>query len=908
MKRLVTLLTTIFCIAVLHAEVSKTLTMNEAGTLSTILTAGEKTSITELILSGPIDSRDFECMCDEMTVLANLDLEDAEIVAYSGFSWEPVYEAHEIPKDAFYDNKVLTSIVLPSGLESIGYSAFRACESLTELTILPAGLKSIGEYAFYQSKMLSGSLVFPEGLKSIGHDAFNYCEKLTGDLILPQSLTVLGYGAFSRCKGFDGVLVLSDSITSIGQNTFNGCSGLKGDLDLPSRLKSIGNYAFGSCSGLTGELEFSSELELIGDNAFYQCSGLIGELKFVSALESVGRYAFYNCTGLNGVVDFSAGLVALGDNAFWGCAGLTGVIFGDDLKEIGGYVFYGCEGISGTLSFPEGLESIGRMAFYGITGVDCVKMNNAVPVTLLDNTFSEEVIFVPAEAKAAYESANYWKNYTIIEEEVSLTLDVETPGTLVTMISDAGLNVNLVTHLTLTGTINDADFKILREKMPLLFSLNLEGLENTSLPDGAFSENTTLTYVVLPSVLDTLGADVFNECISLSMPLVFPNGLMTIGASAFAGCKGMFGEVEFPLSLVSVEGSAFSQCENLRGDLNLPEGLLSLGGFAFYNCKGFSSVYIPESLQSIAYYAFYSMDNVQLVRCMSQAPPEVGSSCFNGIDMDVCRLEVPKGSLDTFSIAAEWEDFMNVYEIETPPESSYIKIQVTSGGIASKDGLVLTNGRVLAVEKEGSLTVDLVPKEGYLLKSVVFNETDYTHKVSDASFTTPSNNESGILSVVFERERVVVTILTTGSGVYVKDNVIAGSNREYDILAEVGLIIESVSLNGLDVTNDLVEGRIILSNILEDQTIVINPVDDISTKSVSLVASCNINAWTASGQLFVESDQIMVGLEVISLNGIVITQLNHASYSYVLEAPLSQVFIIRARLEDGRYENIKIAN
>lgn len=911
MKRITTLLMAMFCMILAHAQVSKILTMTEAGTLSSVLTADEKTSITELTVLGPIDTRDFVCMRDQIKLLSILNLENAEIMAYNGSGgtyYGSEYRAHEIPQESFYRNSVLRSVVLPSTLQFIGREAFGDCSALKEEIVLPAGLKSIEPFAFYDCEKLSGNMIFPEGLKSIGTLAFGACKKLTGGIILPKSLTTLGDGAFRYCTGFNGSLVLSDSLTSIEQSTFNQCYGLKGVLTLPPNLTIIGDDAFSGCSGLTGELQFSSELQSIGSRAFYDCSGLKGILNLPSNLTIVDEYTFQNCTGLEGVV-FSNNIKTIKNSAFRGCAGLKGNInFPEDIEVIEGYAFYGCTGITGALSFPEGIEEIGSSAFYDVTGVDNVKINGTTPLVLENRFIWEEVIFVPTGTKAAYESANYWKEHTIIEEEVNLTLDVKTPGTLVTLISEAGSSANLVTHLTLTGTINDADFTIMRKKMPLLFSLNLEGLKNTQLPEDAFTENKTLTYVVLPSVLDTIGAQAFNACKSLSFPLVFPDGLIHIASNAFSSCSGLFGEIEFPLSLASIGANAFNQCKNLSGDLKLPENLLSVGGSAFYYCKNISRLFIPESLQSIEYYAFNTMENIELVRCMSQAPPKIVESCFNGINMDECRLEVPMGSLDTFSIAEGWEDFMNIYEIETPAESAYIKMQVSKGGVASKDGLILTNGRVLAVAKDSSLTIHLESKDGYLLKSVMFNEVDYTNTVNENSFTTPSNNESGNLTVLFEKKSVVVTILTTGSDIHLKDNVIAGSDRTYDILAETGTLIESVKLNGTDVTNELKEGRMTLSNILENQTIVITPVGDISAKSTTLNANSDISAWTANGNLFVESMQTMVNLEVISLNGSVLTKLDYNAYSYILKAPETQAFIIRAKLEDGHYENIKLVN
>ena len=66
-----------------HAQVSKTLTIN-AGKLSSALTSIEKSTITDLTLTGTIDAREFKTMRDSMNVLAVLDISGATIAAYYG--------------------------------------------------------------------------------------------------------------------------------------------------------------------------------------------------------------------------------------------------------------------------------------------------------------------------------------------------------------------------------------------------------------------------------------------------------------------------------------------------------------------------------------------------------------------------------------------------------------------------------------------------------------------------------------------------------------------------------------------------------------------------------------------------------------------------------------------------------
>jgi hypothetical protein len=63
----------------LQAQVSKTIEVT-AGGLKTTLTAEERTTITNLTLTGIIDARDFKTMRDDMPVLTIVDLENISII------------------------------------------------------------------------------------------------------------------------------------------------------------------------------------------------------------------------------------------------------------------------------------------------------------------------------------------------------------------------------------------------------------------------------------------------------------------------------------------------------------------------------------------------------------------------------------------------------------------------------------------------------------------------------------------------------------------------------------------------------------------------------------------------------------------------------------------------------------
>src|SRR5690554_4770340 len=151
--------------SLLSAQVSKTIHVETAGTLSTLLEAEEKTSITNLTVTGNIDATDVKCMRDEITKLADLDISAVNIKAYSGNAGTFTYTSYpenEMPAYSFYNNytsagkKSLNTILLPTSITSIGRYAFHLCESIKSI-VIPNSVNKIRDAAFSFCRSLTSA-------------------------------------------------------------------------------------------------------------------------------------------------------------------------------------------------------------------------------------------------------------------------------------------------------------------------------------------------------------------------------------------------------------------------------------------------------------------------------------------------------------------------------------------------------------------------------------------------------------------------------------------------------------------------------------------------------------------------------------------------------------------------------
>ena len=155
----------------------------------------------------------------------------------------------------------LTSITIPDSVTDIGYSVFKGCNSLTNVYISDIAAWCNIKYASYDSNplyyannlYLNGDLVtdlvIPDSVTSIGDYAFVGCNGLTS-ITIPDSVTSIGSHAFEDCASLTSITI-PDSVTSIGSYAFYGCRSLT-SITIPASVKSIGSYMFSDCDSLTG--------------------------------------------------------------------------------------------------------------------------------------------------------------------------------------------------------------------------------------------------------------------------------------------------------------------------------------------------------------------------------------------------------------------------------------------------------------------------------------------------------------------------------------------------------------------------------------------------------------------------------------------------------------------------------
>lgn len=287
----------------------------------------------------------------------------------------------------------LTSVVLPQSVTEIGIKAFNACEDLIAIN-LPNSLKIINEMAFKGCKNLI-SIDIPDTVTDLGPYAFAECSSLSA-VKLSNSLSVLNYNMFEDCVSLKQIKI-PESITSLGYSNygacFRGCTNLT-SVEIPASVSFIGNDTFANCTDLKS-IDISSVKTLL-NSVFSGCSNL-ETINLSKSLVDISYGTFMNCSSLTSI-DIQGGL-GIGSVAFSGCSNLKKIKLPINLTQISEDAFTECNNLNEVYSYAVAPPSSELGLFSGI---------------YLGNAY----LHVPAGSKDAYSSANGWRNFGNIIEDL----------------------------------------------------------------------------------------------------------------------------------------------------------------------------------------------------------------------------------------------------------------------------------------------------------------------------------------------------------------------------------------------------------------------------------------------------------------------------------------------------------
>lgn len=555
-----------------------------------------------------------------------------------------VFKASDFPNlttignDAFFKCRV-RNVSLTGSITTIGESAFQNCTRL-EWVDLGEKVKTIGKYAFSgctKIEHLSDAASVPqpfttgmlEGVSNkllilVPFNSLNAYQtadgwkdyKFTGEeeryyydgdkyfRVYPDNATMTA--TIAGAGGLDNdILEIPQEITlrgktytvvAIKNNAFYNASIKK--IILPATIKSIGDGAF-SYSTIE-EVDFGQitghECEL-GMLAFSHC-GNLKEVWLSGYTPRINRRTFVDCTALEKVT-IPGGVKEIGEAAFENCTKLKDLQIGSDVTTIGNYAFHNCSALS-SLTIPESVTSIGGYAFAYCTSLyEIYNLNNS-PQTIAANVFegltlSNINLYVPPTRKSAYEAKDVWKNFNVKESKAvvdGLCYKVN-PATKTAQLTFDELIP--MPYAGLSGKVT----------VPASIIYNNVSYDVTEIGNYAFQGNTTITEIVLPEGIKTIGADCFERMTKLTKVNI-PQTVESIFRFESSGNGITQNESNYRGGLLIIDNCLLKVKKELTGQVDMPEGTRLVAGYAFSGCKEITRISLPETVTEVGPYAFES--------------------------------------------------------------------------------------------------------------------------------------------------------------------------------------------------------------------------------------------------------------------------------------------------------------
>ena len=206
----------------------------------------------------------------------------------------------------------------------------------------------------------------------------------------------------------------------------------------------------------------------------------------------------------------------------------------------------------------------------------------------------------------------------------------------------SGITLTNINALKVTGTLNETDFKYIRENLTALEVLDLSGTNMTVFPNRALAfyngENTTLKEVILPEGLISIEEAAFANCTALEK-LNVPYTVNTLGRWILENTK----VTSFTIPQVVTEIPASCFYGSAITTINIPPSVKTIGNWAFQNAK-LTEVVIPSSVTSIGKWAFGCENgNPALQSVIIEANiTEIPECCFY-LQTKLTSISLPEG-------------------------------------------------------------------------------------------------------------------------------------------------------------------------------------------------------------------------------------------------------------------------
>ena len=548
----------------------------------------------------------------------------------------------------YYCSGFTGELILPRGITTIGSSTFEGCSGFTGKLIIPEGISSIGRSAF---KDMTGvtSISIPSSVESIGNNAFNIKDEsnlkeiniVAGDNVLnipsnafnksTSNEISLNLGRNIEGSPFEGFtnltsITLGEQVTSLPSNMFAGCDNIS-DIVFESATPPVIEEGCFSESAIKNVIATVPNESLNSyrenDNYMFVSYDLTDPL--VKTVDGVEYKVIFGKTESDDRIVVTGGkpdgngnltiapevtidgktylVTSIAPDAFKENTNIVSVTVPSTIKEIGESAFADCDNLKTVtiegdensesikiaekafdnspietlnqnrdtdctpfdnktslknVTIGENVKSLTEGAFEGCDNIDNIEFQGTTPPAGIDNAFSKETkenatVTVPTE------------NFKEYRNELGGDFDNIEPETPIVK-SENGIEYEIVFGKTeeedtvkVTGGNPDTDGNLTIET-----EIEIDGKKYpvTAIEPDAFKDNTEIKSVTVPSTVKEIGEGAFEGCDNI-------DNIEFQGTTPPAGIDNAFSKETKENAKVTVPTENFKEYRNeLGGDFD----------------------------------------------------------------------------------------------------------------------------------------------------------------------------------------------------------------------------------------------------------------------------------------------------------------------------------------------------
>lgn len=255
------------------------------------------------------------------------------------------------------------------------------------------------------------------------------------------------------------------------------------------------------------------------------------------------------------------------------------------------------------------------------------------------------------------------------------------------------------------------------------------------------------------------------------------------------------------------------------------------------------------------------------------------------IEKDGVGVDIPNRAYTVNDVVAAWA------AIHDPTPYYNITLQIGANGILKENNINLSNGGTVSVASGGTKTFTFFPTAGYEVSTLTLGGIDVKAQLVSNQYSTSAISGNTTLSVTFQKIQYLISLKDAASG---SMSLVCeyGATPSFKFTPDAGWKVNTVTFNGVDVTNILINGVYSVPSITENALLNVSFVTDIPNGSPELINN-NLKVYTTQSDIIIEGTSTGETIGLYTLNGKQIQSIKSQGERIVIPAQKDAVYLIK---------------